>query len=311
VRKGDRITVIALGLAAICGACGRPREPQPAPRAEPVLVWGRRGEEDGNFIKPRAAAADRSGRLYVVDMSGRIQRFGLDGRHELTWRMPERDRGFPTGLGWDTRSGTLLVAETHRACVSRYSADGALLGEWGREGSGPGEFIYPTDVAAGPDGRVYVTEYGQSARVMVFDEQGRFLKQWGGLGMARGQLQRPMGLDVDARGTVYVADSCNHRIQVFDSEGNWVCSWGEAGEAPGQLKYPWDVSVAPDGSLVVCEYGNNRIQKFRPDGTSLGVWGRAGREVGCLASPWGAALGPGRRVVVVDALNHRLQVIQF
>jgi len=302
---------VLVSCAAILSACSAEHDATGVPRSS-ARVWGRRGEADGRFIKPRAAAADDRGRVFVVDMSGRIQRLGADGTHQLTWRLPKRDRGFPTGLGVDRRDGTLLVADTHRARILRYSPEGELRAEWGRLGSGPGEFIYPTDVAAGPNGNVYVTEYGdKTARVLMFDADGRFLKQWGRLGMAPGEFQRPMGLDVDRSGTVYVADSCNHRVQVFDAEGRPLRVWGAEGERAAQLKYPWDVGVTPDGNLVVCEFGNNRIQKFTLDGRSLAIWGAAGRKAGLLAAPWGVALGLGSRVVVVDALNDRLQALDF
>lgn len=298
-------------LAHLVSGCGNDARKAPASN---VLAWGGRGKTAGLFIKPRAAAVDKQGRVFVVDMSGRIQRFGRDGKCQLSWDLPPRERGFPTGLGIDRRNGTLLVAETHRQRILRYSPDGELLAEWGRAGHGPGEFTYATDVAAGPDGRVYVTEYGGSggarARVMVFGEEGDFLNEWGRLGTAPGEFQRPMGLDVDKEGRVFVADSVNHRVQVFAPEGRRIGGWGSPGTEVGCMKYPWDIAVTADRHVIVCEYGNNRIQAFTREGRSLGIWGKAGSGVGYLASPWGIAVGVDKRIVIVDALNHRLQVIE-
>ena len=43
-----------------------------------VKVWGSRGLGDGRFHKPRAVASDSEQRLYIVDMTGRVQVFDKD-----------------------------------------------------------------------------------------------------------------------------------------------------------------------------------------------------------------------------------------
>ena len=42
-----------------------------------------------------------------------------------------------------------------------------------------GEFNYPTDVALGPEGTLYVAD-GFNDRIQVFGADGRFLRKWGG-----------------------------------------------------------------------------------------------------------------------------------
>lgn len=39
--------------------------------------WGTRGHGNGEFSYPRGVAADRKGNVYVIDISGRIQKFGF------------------------------------------------------------------------------------------------------------------------------------------------------------------------------------------------------------------------------------------
>ncbi len=93
--------LLAVGLLVLAG-CG-------GPRAEPELVWGRRGVQNGDLVKPRAAAIDAQDRLYVVDFTARIQVFDRDG-HYLgpTWTTPDYRNGRPSGLSID-RDGNLLV----------------------------------------------------------------------------------------------------------------------------------------------------------------------------------------------------------
>ena len=46
-----------------------------------------------------------------------------------------------------------------------------------------------------------------------------FVLEWGSLGAGEGQFSGPHGIEVDAEGNVYVADTGNNRVQKFTSEG--------------------------------------------------------------------------------------------
>lgn len=275
------------------------------------IVWGRRGISDGRFQKPRAITADGEGRIYVVDMTARVQVFTPEGEFLRGWSTPTHEMGRPTGLGVDRR-GRLLVADTHYHRVLVYSPEGELvqiLG--GTAGTGPGEFGLVTDAVQDSQGNYYVSEYGEYDRIQKFDPDGNFLLQWGGHGTELGQFMRPQGMEIDEQDRIWVTDSCNHRIQVFDGEGNVLQCWGEQGQQPGQLYYPYGLVLDDQGHVYVCEYGNHRVQKFRRDGTSLGCWGTGGRREGELHNPWGLTLDRQGRIHIVDANNHRIQRIRL
>jgi len=190
--------------------------------------------------------------------------------------------------------------------------EGQILGAFGKYGQDDGCFIYPTDIAFAPDGRLFVSEYGGNDRVSIFTADGEFLSSFGSPGDAEGQFSRPAALCIDeARGRLYVADACNHRIAVYNLDGRLTGYFGSAGRGPGQLRYPYGLSLLPDGTLVVCEFGNNRLQVFSPQGESLAVYGQSGRELGQLAYPWSVAVDSHRRVYVVDGGNNRIQVWQL
>jgi len=281
--------VLAL-LAAGCGA-GTPPEAG-------LQVIGGGGSSPGRFTLPRAASWDPAGRLYVVDKSARIQRFDARGEYELGWSTPACEKGRPAGVLWDP-SGSVLVADTHYHRILRYSPEGKLLAEFGSEGTGPGQFIYPTGLALGPDGSVYVSEFGGNDRIQVFSAEGKLLRAWGKYGDGDGEFKRPQGIAF--RGDrLYVADAANHRVQVFAPEGRFVRAWGD-------VKYPYSVSVDDEGNVLVAEYGNHRVSKFSPEGVPLGRAGGAGRAPGELSTPWGV-VAAGSKVYVVDSGNHRVQV---
>jgi DNA-binding beta-propeller fold protein YncE len=279
------------------------------PSGKPNLVWGVHWIKPGRLHKPRTAAFDSHDRLYLADLTDRIQLFDRDGNYLRGWTMPEFNVDGPSGLTVD-RLGRLLVADTHIYRVLVYSPDGSKillqLGD-GVQGTTPGRFGYPTDVVIDKAGNFYVAEYGENDRIQVFSPEGKWLRQWGGHGYEPGEMMKPRALAIDENDRLFVADSCNHRIQVFDTQGKVLNSWGTRGDAPGQMRYPYDLAIGPDHCLYVCEYGNDRVQKFDLNGKSLGTWGTSGRGPGQLYNPYALAIDSQGNVSVVDSNNHRVQ----
>ena len=297
--------VLLLVLAVAVAGCG-----SDAPHREPdvAFAFGSTGRGDGEFIYPRAIARGAGETFHVVDKTGRIQQFSRKGERLGGFRLPEIEKGKPTGLtvGPD---GNLYVADTHYHRVLVYTPQGKLVRQFGRFGEGDGEFIYPTDEEFAGDGRIFVSEYGGNDRVNMFDRDGRFLGSFGSNGSGAGEFARPAALCVDrTQGVLYVADACNHRIARYNLQGQLLGYIGSAGGQLGRLRYPYDLALAADGTLFVCEFGNNRLQWFTAAGEAVATAGGPGRELGKLAYPWGVALDDAGRAYVVDAGNNRVQV---
>jgi DNA-binding beta-propeller fold protein YncE len=279
----------------------------------PELIWGQRGTTAGRLQKPRAVAIDAQDRLFIVDMSARIQMFDADGNLlREPWQTPAFKDGKPTGLSID-RDGNLMVADTHYYRVLFYTPDGTLLREktiGGTLGAGPGEFGLVTDVVQDSAGNYYVSEYGTFDRIQKFSPNGEFLLQWGGHGSERGQFRRPQNMAIDVRDQIWVADACNHRIQVFDTSGNLVKILGSQGRASGELTYPYDL-VLDGGFIYICEMGNNRVQKLTLEWEPVATWGRSGRGPGELYNPWALVRDSEGRLLVIDSNNHRVQRVRM
>jgi DNA-binding beta-propeller fold protein YncE len=299
--------ILLFVMVLVLAGCGDGRNGEP----RVVGVFGKTGGGPGEFLYPRAIDLDSDGSVLVMDKTGRIQHLTSNGECLGVIQMPLIEAGKPTGISLH-KDGRLFVADTHYHRVVIFSRDGQLLGEFGKYGEEPGCFIYPTDVAFAPDGRIFVSEYGGNDRINIFTANGEFISSFGSPGDREGQFSRPAALCVDeARGCLYVADACNHRIAVYNFDGQLTGYIGSAGRGPGQLRYPYGLSLLPDGTLVVCEFGNNRIQLFSPQGESLAMYGQSGRELGRLAYPWSVAVDSHRRAYVVDAGNNRIQVWQL
>jgi ABC-type Fe3+ transport system permease subunit/DNA-binding beta-propeller fold protein YncE len=320
--KGRPSRVVLLGLltgaALIAGSCG-PRNPSDsALRSEifsDVKVIGRRGVGVGELNKPRSVAVDRNDNLYVVDMTGRVQKFSSNGVFLLSWQMPQTDLGKPKGMCRD-QQGNIVVVEPHYSRVNHFSPEGRLLFQWGDRGTNEGQLSVPRAVAINSRDEVFVTEYLDRERVQKFLFGGGFLatnrspgwvSSMGKAGTAPGEFNRPEGICVDANDKVYVADSCNHRIQVFSSDGKLLRVYGKPGKGKGELSYPYDICVDPAGRQYVCEFGNSRVQVFDANGQSIEIIGGRGAELGRFGNPWGVALDSAGNLYVADSQNHRVQ----
>jgi hypothetical protein len=94
-------------------------------------------------------------------------------------------------------------------------------------------------------------------------------------GSGAGWFDSPQDTAVGPDGTLWVADTNNHRIQAFTPGGVWLRTIGSAGSAPGFLDKPESVAIDVQGNVVVADTGNQRIQRFTPEGELLAVFGDA------------------------------------
>lgn len=138
----------------------------------------------------------------------------------------------------------------------------------------------------------------------------------GSAGSEPGQFQAPRGIALAPDGSLYVADSRNHRIQHLAADGSVIQVWGSfadanAGDAlGGTFNEPWGVAVAHDGSVYVADTWNNRIQKFTADGEFVQMWGYFGQAEtpDAFWGPRGLAVDSQDRIYVTDTGNKRVVV---
>jgi ABC-type Fe3+ transport system permease subunit/sugar lactone lactonase YvrE len=309
----------AVAVLLVCLGCTR-SEPSSAAALnsrifESIRIIGTRGAGVGQLNKPRSLALDRQDNLYVVDMTGRVQKFSSNGVWLASWQMPETDLGKAKGMCRD-EAGNIVVVEPHYARVNHFSPAGKLVLQWGQHGTNHGQLSVPRAVAMNARDEIFITEYQQAERVQKFvwdhaAQKSGAAPQWvlsfGKAGPGPGEFNRPEGMCVDAENRVYVADSCNHRIQVFSSDGKLLRAYGKPGRGPGELSYPYDICVDAAGRQYVCEFGNSRIQVFGADGQVLEIIGGPGAEPGRFSNPWGVALDSEGNLYVADSQNHRVQ----
>ncbi len=286
--------------------------PSRSPLQVPNLVIGQRGLSDGRFQKPRAIAIDTKDMIYVVDKTGRIQKFDEMGKFVLGWRTPSIESGKPTGLSIDT-DGAIMVADTHYYRFLFYTSEGEMLEDktiGGANGPDPGQFAFVTDIARTPKGEYYCGEYGEYDRIHKYSSDGEYIDRMGEHGIGPLQFSRPQSIVVDPEGFLWVADACNHRVQVIDwreEKPRLVAIIGKQGTSLGEFQLPYGMVLAKDGSIVVSEFGNHRVQRLDRNGNPIACWGAPGNLPGQLNQPWAAAIDSKNRIYVVDSGNNRVQ----
>jgi predicted membrane-bound mannosyltransferase/sugar lactone lactonase YvrE len=129
-------------------------------------------------------------------------------------------------------------------------------------------------------------------------------------------LNAPRSLAFANDGTMYVADSRNHRILHLDANGNILNEWGTYADGvgvpigDGTFNEPWGIAVGPDGSVYVTDTWNHRVQKFTRDGRFVKAWGSFGQgeTPESFYGPRGLAVDAEGRVYVTDTGNKRIVV---
>ncbi len=227
-----------------------------------------------------------------------------------------------SSLVWDQHIGPVVSAQPQVDPYAKGKRDiaGLTLGATSGPGSGPGQFSAPHGLAVLPDGTLFVAD-SNNHRIQKFDRNGKFDMAFGGYSGANvtnpepGTFNEPWGVAVGPDGSIYVADTWNHRIQKFDAAGNPLKDWGQPGQTDvgGQSGIFWGprgVAVDKDGRVYVTDTGNKRIQVFSSDGAFITQFGGAGFQPGQLDEPVGIAIDPTTgNLVVADTWNQRVQVL--
>jgi DNA-binding beta-propeller fold protein YncE len=141
----------------------------------------------------------------------------------------------------------------------------------------------PLAVTVGSNGRIYVGNNGRD-NVEIYRSDGGKMKTIGA-----GTIKMPNDMALDADGNLYVVDSANHIVWVYDAQYNLVRTIGGVGSGNGKFNFPVAVTVAypggGPGELYVADQGNFLVQVFDLNGTFLRSFGGKVTE-GMMGYKW-------------------------
>jgi len=240
---------------------GQDNAPVPA-RGAGAGAGGRgRGEAPTGPIGPRPGAT----------FGNQVYKFSPDGKVLLTLGKPggaaSPEYFYQPNDVVTAPNGDIFVGEGHGAGNNRilkFDKTGKFIKEWGKLGTGPGEFDQPHGLAMDSRGRLIVGDRNNN-RVQIFDQDGKFLEE-------TKAFSRLSGIYIDKNDTLYGADS---ESSLTSHPGGW-----KRGIRIGSAKDLKVTTLIPDP------------ENPDPAKTTAGTSAAEGVAVDAQGNIYGAEVGP-------------------
>ncbi len=249
----------------------------------------------------------------------------------------------PASIAIDT-SGNVYVADAFNHRVRKIAPDGVITafagtGQAGADGDGAqardAQLRSPLGVAVDGAGNLYIADtYNHRIRKVSTDGIISTIAGTGNSGFGgdggpgtAAMLSYPTGIAVAGDGTLYIADTRNHRVRTLATDGTitTVAGTGAAGfngdggpAVLARLNSPRDVAVSLEGALYIVDRENRRIRMVDVDGAITTVAGtgssgfngdRGAATQASLRAPYGIAVDLQGNVYIADTFNHRVRKV--
>lgn len=242
------------------------------------------------------------------------------------------------GYRW---GGTPVSANRARQEFIMWQEWQSALGGWAALAQGLGGWSLNVHHAYDPVGRILYLGDGSQRRARSVNHvirtiAGTGLNSGTSIGAFNGDapcpataanLSQPRDVAVGRDGSIYVADTRNHRIRRVDPNGiiQTIAGGGQPSDGIGDgelataasLEEPWGVAVGSDGSLYIADHGQDRIRRVDPEGLIQTVAGGGNPADGLgdngpakrarLNRPNGVALDTDGNLFIADTENHRVR----
>jgi sugar lactone lactonase YvrE len=249
--------------------------------------------------------------------------------------------------------GNIFIADSNNHRISKLDTSGNLItiagSSTGTQGYQDGPalnalFTNPYSIAVDRSGNLYIADTGNNAiRIIAYTSDSSGSRYTVGTLVGRGStvvssgsgtsilLNNPYGVAVDSVGSVYIADSGNHRICKITSGGNLITLAGSvspytplsyvSGYINGQgtaasFNYPAGLTVDSIGNIYVSDTLNHVIRKVSQTGivTTVAGSGQAyfkdgKRELASFNLPIGITIDINNTLYICDYQNNQIRRI--
>ena len=253
---------------------------------------------------PYDIATDRSGNIYFCDLNnqrvrkinaaGIISTFAGNGTAGYTGdgsAATAAELNYASGIGTDT-AGNVYIADAGNNCIRMVNSAGVIHtiagnGTSGYTGDGgpatAAEMYSPYDVRVANNGKIYITDAGNSA-IRVIDNTGTITSVAGngtsgftgdGGAATAAELSYPYGAVISSSGTLYILDQSNERVRIVNTSGIITTvagngSYGYTGDGAAataaELGKPYSVAFDSSNNTYIADLWNFRIRKISATG---------------------------------------------
>jgi uncharacterized protein (TIGR03437 family) len=304
--------------------------------------------------QPSAVALDGSGNLYIADPGtervrqvrsdgtiGTLAGTGLPGDAGDGGPAAAAPLNVPVGVAVDPW-GNVAIADSYNHRIRQVSPGGTIGTVAGTGKAGTGQDLMPAletqlrgprGVCFDRGGALFIVDTGNH-RVLRY-ANGALVETAAGNGspgdagdggQARyAQLSQPCSCAVDSFGSLFIADTLNHRVRKVAPGGiiSTVAGTGEPGfsgdagpATAARLQAPRGVAVDDNGDIFIADTANHRIRQVTPDGVihtiagqdAAGYSGDGGAAADALLnSPVGLVLDGAGDLYFADTGNQRVR----
>jgi sugar lactone lactonase YvrE len=212
------------GAVALEGGC------EANPTLDPIFKFDKNSGKvlasfgAGLFVTPHGLHVDAQGNVWVTDFQGnkagtkghQVIKFSPDGKVLMRLGTAGKPGSAPGQLNQPNDvitapNGDIFVGDGHSGQgnlppapgmtgrIVKFDKDGKYIKEWGKIGTGPGDFRTPHALAFDSQGRLFVADRGNH-RIQIFDQDGKLLDTYH-------QFSRISGLFITPDDMLYAIDS--------------------------------------------------------------------------------------------------------
>jgi peptidylamidoglycolate lyase len=224
------------------------------------------------FIMPHGLTVDNFNQIWVTDVgTHQIHKFTHEGKLLLTigeLKHPGNDKNHfnrPTDIAV-LPSGSFYVSDGYgNSRITKFSAAGKYLFEWGKKGDQPGEFNIPHGISLNKQNELIVADR-ENNRIQFFDSSGNYLRQ-----ITHKKLGNLFAVAADTTtGNLLAIDDISflklhHRgsdIISYDAVGKLLGRFGRSGGYAASTGWYHDIAIDKNGNIYVADMLHNRVQKF-------------------------------------------------
>lgn len=198
-------------------------------------------------------------------------------------------------------AGNIFIADTLNQRIRRLTPEGVVSTVAGSGAAGwvdgpavGARFDWPTGIARGPEGSLYVADFRNHALRRI-PPDGR-VETWAGDGTPgnvngprqTARLYLPYRVAVDEAGNVYFTERARFTVrrispagEVSVFAGDGTSGYRDGPSAQARFSQPGALAVAPDGALWIVDEDNQVIRRISPAGqvetvagSGLTIWGK-------------------------------------